>query len=143
MGDYNMKSNLKRRKFLIAGTIIFLLSLTISIQVVGIQQDNILDDLMGAWELNVEITNKEESPYEGHLRLYIIEPVSSIDDYNGDPFHFGLLDYIRNEDITIEDSYNINTFLSIEEYPDFDIENIMIIAALFNEESHEKYSFLI
>ena len=136
-----MKNNSKSRNFMLVGTIIFLLISTISIQAIGIKKDTSLDEIIGGWELNIEITNKEQSSYEGRLRIYLIEPVSSFNDYYGDPYHFGLLDYIRNEDIEIEDNFNIHTFISIEEYPDLDLENIMIIAALFNEESHEKYSY--
>ena len=139
--DCNMKNNSKSRNFLIACTIVILLISTISIQVIGIPQDEALDEITGGWELNVEITNKEESPYEGRLRVYLIEPVSRWNDYNEDPYHFGLYDFIKNEDVTIEDTYTVHTLISMEEYPDLDLDNIMIVAALFNEESHEKYSW--
>ena len=40
-------------------------------------------------------------PYEGHLRVYIAEPVSRWNMYNQQPYHFGFLDFAFDEDLSI------------------------------------------
>jgi glutaredoxin len=103
-------------------------------------------------EINVSIYNKETKPYDGYLRVYVTEKISTMGWYDtfGDPYTFAFLDYAFNESIYIDegemwigtttwngfdhnDGYG-NNFGSISK------DNIMIIAAVFNNTSHQGYS---
>jgi uncharacterized membrane protein len=55
----------------------------------------------GQLEISVNITNMEPSEYTGYLRTYISEIVSRYMNYDGDPYHFGFLDYAFDEPVTI------------------------------------------
>jgi hypothetical protein len=35
-------------------------------------------------------------PYNGYLRVYVVEPTSRWDNYDADPYHFGFLDFAIN-----------------------------------------------
>jgi hypothetical protein len=55
----------------------------------------------GTLEVYVKITNMETEDYGGHLRTYISEIVSRYIMYDGNPYHYGFLDYAFDEDILI------------------------------------------
>ena len=40
--------------------------------------------------------------YEGVLRIYIAEPVSRWNMYDGEPYHYGFLDFAYNNEILID-----------------------------------------
>ena len=90
-------------------------------------------------ETSVIIKNYENQAYNGNLEVYLTEIVSSIQDYNGNPYHYAFVDYITEESIeisangekTITKEYNVSSF---------DVENLMVIAVVFNSESNEQYS---
>ncbi len=52
-------------------------------------------------QVDITINNNENSNYDGHIRASITEIVSRYDDYYGDPYHFGFLDFAFNKDISI------------------------------------------
>ncbi|MEF8848778.1 MAG: PKD domain-containing protein, partial [Candidatus Thermoplasmatota archaeon] len=59
---------------------------------------------MGGGQISVtaEITNNEDSTYTGHLHVYVTEISSRWDDYDGDPYHFAMLDdYAINQDVSV------------------------------------------
>ena len=91
--------------------------------------------------ISVEIENHENT-YHGHLRVYIVEPVSRWNDHDGNPYHFGFLDYAINEDVEIENTLAKEVVWngSVAGYSDITRDNIMVIAALFGSESHSAYS---
>lgn len=100
--------------------------------------------------INVKNQNNVESelnndPYTGHLRVYVVEPVSRWDDYDGNPYHYGFLDLAIDETLSIEyqDSYNTQVTWDAQQagYENVEEENIMVMAAIFNPKSHKKYSF--
>ncbi len=106
-------------------------------------------------EMNISVTikNNEGSTYDGHLRVYVNEVESSMGWYDsaGHLYTFPFLDYAFNEDISISagetwedatdwdgkdhnDGYG-NDFGEITQ------DNIMVIAAVFDDEWHQGYSY--
>ena len=91
-------------------------------------------------EVNVYIQNDEDSSYSGHLKVYLTEKISRWYDYEGVPYHFSLLDYIIDKDISISangDDSESDTY----DGSGLDPENLMIMAVIFNSESVEKSSY--
>jgi hypothetical protein len=88
---------------------------------------------------NVFVKNKESKSYDGRLRVYLTEKVSRWSGPEGQPYHFGFLDYIINEDILINGDENVS-FKETRNIVDLDPENIMVIAAVFNSEKMQGYS---
>lgn len=83
-------------------------------------------------------------PYDGQLRIYIVEPVSRWNDKDGDPYHFGFLDFAINETLSIDylGNYNKQVTWNAQQagYSNIQENNIMVIAAVFNPASHKKYA---
>ena len=52
-------------------------------------------------KVDIEIQNNEPTQYQGHIRASITEIASRYNTYNGNPYHFGFLDFAFNKDITI------------------------------------------
>lgn len=90
------------------------------------------------------LTNEEQETYQGNLKIYVTEIISRWQQYNGKPYHFSFLDYITDQKVSISNTESISISekwsASILGDNSLDPENIMIIAVLFNEESHTAYS---
>lgn len=88
--------------------------------------------------VNIVIENHESSPYEGRLRVYITELIST-KWQAGTPMHFSFLDFLVNEDVSIPelDHLTLTKTLSASEV---DPENIMLFSVLFNAEKQNGYS---
>ena len=88
--------------------------------------------------VSVKIQNQEASEYQGRLRVYITELIST-KWQAGTPMHFSFLDFLVNEEVQIptDNHLFINKSLSAT---DLDPENIMIFSVLFDEEKHSGYS---
>ena len=52
-------------------------------------------------KVEISIENNEQTQYNGHIRASITEIVSRYDTYDGDPYHFGFLDFAFNKVISI------------------------------------------
>jgi thiol-disulfide isomerase/thioredoxin len=107
---------------------------------------------LGADQLGVSISmtwNEDASigdpTFNGYVRAYIVEKVSRYNNYDGDPYHFGFLDYAFDEDVELEphESQELNTVWiggdhedsNGNDFSDIDYENINIFVAFFNDES--------
>jgi uncharacterized membrane protein len=100
-------------------------------------------------EISVNITNNENEEYGGHLRTYITEILSRYINYDGNPYHYGFLDYAFNEPITIAaGSFWSNSIIWVgadnqdslgNDFGDIIPENIMVQAAVFNDEPNPKF----
>jgi hypothetical protein len=88
---------------------------------------------------NVLIDNKEDETYNGRLRVYLTEKISRWSGPKGEPYHFGFLDYLTNQEISINKNAN-TTFNETRDISKMDPENLMVIAAVFNSEKHQTYS---
>jgi len=94
-------------------------------------------------ELNsIKISNS--LPYEGYLRIYVVEPVSRWDNYDDEPYHYGFLDFAFNDTISIDyqQTYTNNIIWDGNQagFSDIEEDNIMIIASIFNPEIGRGYS---
>ena len=84
------------------------------------------------------VKKSSEAPYTGHLRIYIAEKESRWDDYDGNPYHFGFMDYAYNDVLSID---YLDTFTeSITWTSDIDFNNFIAIAAVFNPISHQGFA---
>ena len=109
-------------------------------------------DHLGADQLGVSVTmtwNEDASlgdpTFNGYVRAYIVEKVSRYDNYDGDPYHFGFLDYAFEESVELEphEAKELTTVWTGgdhedkngNDFSDIDYENINIFVAFFNDES--------
>ncbi|KYK32075.1 MAG: hypothetical protein AYK22_00510 [Thermoplasmatales archaeon SG8-52-3] len=78
-------------------------------------------------------------PYEGFLRIYIVEPDSRWNMYNGRPYHYGFIDFAYEGALSIDylDSYQD----SITWIGDVTEDNVFVIAVIFNPTANIGYSF--
>ncbi|UCF13533.1 MAG: hypothetical protein JSW06_04550 [Thermoplasmatales archaeon] len=82
--------------------------------------------------------NIDGAPYRGHLRIYIVEIISRWNDYSGEPYHFGFMDFAYDDSLSID---YLDTFTdSITWSGDVEEDNIMVMAATFNPVAHQGFS---
>jgi len=139
-----MKKNKVFRKIKIFSFfIIYLIIIFSSFNVIGNNyQNNIKNEEIGSWRIIVDIVNLEEEKYNGHLRVYIVEPDSRWIMENGDPYHYSFLDFAVDEEISIEENFNKNTTWNPKLVDGIDEENIMVIAAIFNSTPHKRFAYV-
>lgn len=90
---------------------------------------------------NVIVNNFEEEKYTGTLKIHLAEIISqwNYKTGSGGKIYNGFLDYIINEEITI-DSNGEFTKSKDWDLSSLDPENLIIIAVVFNSESVEAFS---
>ncbi len=88
--------------------------------------------------IKAHIENHETTEYQGRLRVYVTELIST-KWQAGTPMHFSFLDFLVNQDVQIpaDDHLFINKTLSAS---DLDPENLMLFSVLFNAEKQTGYS---
>ena len=113
---------------------------------------NINMEHLGSDKLDVKVgmTWNEESTlgnptFDGYVRAYIVEKVSRYNNYDGDPYHFGFLDYAFDQSIELEpfETLELSTVWiggehedkNGDDFSDIDYDNINIFVAFFNDES--------
>ncbi|RKY94389.1 MAG: hypothetical protein DRQ06_05300 [Candidatus Hydrothermota bacterium] len=99
---------------------------------------------------SVVINNYENITYTGRLRLYLSEKISrwyntiTAETEKVEPYHFSFVDYITNEQVTIDPNDNLTLSytnkLSDFAVKDLDYENLVIFGVLFNSEKKTGYS---
>jgi len=93
----------------------------------------------------VSTSTMSSLPYQGVLRVSIVEPESRWENYDGDPYHFGFLDFAYNNAVSIDylDTYQktLEWRASDAGFNDVQEDNIMVIAALFNPEIRKAYAY--
>ncbi len=87
----------------------------------------------------VQMINFEDTTYEGKLKIYLTEKISW-QNYDGDSYHFGFLDYITEEVISISSEEEI-TIQEAYDVTSYDVDNLFVIAVLFNSESEQQYAY--
>jgi hypothetical protein len=104
-------------------------------------------DLVVTWlggtemKIDVSVDNNEASTYDGRIRVYITEIVSSRGWYDtgGHLYTYTFLDWAFNEDISITAGGSWDDYItwdgSSNGFPTITEDNIMIIAAVFNSNS--------
>ncbi len=90
--------------------------------------------------------------FNGYVRAYIVEKISRYNNYDGDPYHFGFLDYAFDQNVELEprEKQSLNTIWTGgdhqdkngNDFSDIDYNNINVFVAFFNDEStaSDKYS---
>jgi thiol-disulfide isomerase/thioredoxin len=104
---------------------------------------------LGSAQMNIDVTvdNYETGVWDGNLRVYVCEIVSSMGwiDTAGYPYTFPFLNYAFNEDINIAggSSWSDSTLWDGNTYGYGSIAygNIMVIAAAFNSTWNQGYSY--
>lgn len=89
----------------------------------------------GDIQVTATVNNNEASSYSGHIHAYITEIESRWNDNNGNPYHFGLLDYAMNQNINVNagsDWTNTVVWDGSSFWP-FADDNIMVIAAVYDQ----------
>ena len=89
--------------------------------------------------VNTLVENKEGTLYTGKVKLYLTEIISHVTTFDGNNYHYGFLEYLTNEDISVESGKNI-TLTDTKDISGYDYENLMIIAVVFNSEKHQGYA---
>lgn len=103
-------------------------------------------DLILRWignnSIKIELTIKSNENYEGILKIYVVEPISRWNDYEGKPYHFGFLGYAANEEIFLnEEELKKKVIWNATQYGyEITKDNIMAIAVVFSKEEETKYS---
>ncbi|MEA2054263.1 MAG: PKD domain-containing protein [Candidatus Thermoplasmatota archaeon] len=99
-----------------------------------------------ALRINITVKNNGPEGYKGHLRAYIVEPVSRWNDQQGNPYHFGFLGFAFDRSLSLAkngvkslggDTYEFTTTWrgSLHGFSDISEDNIMVITAVFNKET--------
>jgi hypothetical protein len=126
--------NIKLRKGLILAVIVLFIGASVVQSTASIEKIE-----------QVSMKTSVSRPYDGHLRVYVVEPVSRWNNYDGDPYHFGFLDFAIDEELSIDylDTYNKQVTWNAQQagYQNVEEENIMVMAAVFNPEDHLKYAY--
>jgi hypothetical protein len=103
-------------------------------------------------DIAVSVQNNEPLKYDGHIRVYVTEIESSLgwDNDLGTPYDFPLLEYAFNQSITIpaSGSWEESTLWDGalynsgfgQTYDSIQMDNVQVIAAVFNDEWHQGYS---
>ena len=96
------------------------------------------------------VKNTNSGPYEGRLRVYIVQPLSTWRNHDGKPYHFAFIDFPLindnpfftskwDEDISL--GY-LETYSKIVDWSGFVNENnVMVIAGVYDARSEIKYSY--
>lgn len=92
---------------------------------------------LGEEQLSISLTIalQDNQVYRGRLRVYVTEITSRWSDSIGEPYHFSMLGYMINEDVSLSSSGSqCSTILwdGTEEGYDIEPENIMVVAALYD-----------
>ena len=90
----------------------------------------------GDIRLFVDVTNNGATTYNGHLHAYITEIESRWNTWGGVPYHFAMIGYGMNQDITVPPggTYHRSTLWkgSLYGFGDIELGNIMVIASAFD-----------
>jgi hypothetical protein len=99
----------------------------------------------GMLKIIIDVQNNESIRFDGRLRVYVVEPDSRWSDSNGIPYRFGFLSFAFDRKLSLvkKDIKNLGetyTYTSIwigglYGFKDISIDNIMVIAAIFDEEN--------
>jgi hypothetical protein len=86
---------------------------------------------------------QSRTDYDGHLRVFVVEPVSRWENSASDPFDFAVIDFAYDENIYITESFSevIDWDGNTVGFGDVTSDNIMVIAALYNAEGHLAYAY--
>ncbi len=103
---------------------------------------------LGDSSIDVEyvVENNDNTCYGGHLRVYVVEVVSSQGwlDIHGVPYTHAFLDYVFDVDLTVGVGGSVSDSVvwdGYAEFPDLVQHNVMVIAAVFNDVPNTNYAY--
>jgi len=123
--------------------------ISLSIEMEHLGDDKLDISIAMTWDEDGSFSNPT---FDGYVRAYIVEKVSRYNNYDGDPYHFGFLDYAFDQAVELEpnEKQTLSTIWTGGEHQDkngndfSDIvyDNINVFVAFFNDEStaSDKYS---
>lgn len=96
-------------------------------------------------EIDYSVDNNEAASYPGRLRIYVLELESTYyDDYSGNPYYHGFLDFAVDKNINIPGSDSISDTVtwdgSAAGFSGVAKDNLQVILAVFDDEGHQSYS---
>jgi len=96
-------------------------------------------------EIDYSVDNNEGSSYPGRLRIYVLELESTYyNDYSGNPYYHGFLDFAVDKNINIPASGSISDTItwdaSAAGFPGVSEDNLQVILAVFDDDGHQSYS---
>ena len=120
----------------------------------SIEMDHLGDDKL---DISISMTWNEDGSFsnptfDGYVRAYIVEKISRYNNYDGDPYHFGFLDYAFDQEVQLEphEKQSLSTIWTGgdhqdkngNDFSDIEYDNINVFVAFFNDEStaSDKYS---
>ena len=116
------------------------ISLTISMQ--HVEDDTLSVQASITWNEDGTTLNPT---FDGFLRAYIAEPVSRYINNDGNPYHFGFLDYAFEQSVELNPHEELvlstnwtggeHQDLDGNDFSDIDYNNLVIFAALFDDEA--------
>ena len=115
---------------------------------------------LGADQLDVSLSmtwNEDaafgDPTFNGYVRAYIVEKISRYNNYDGDPYHFGFLDYAFEESVELNphEELELSTIWTGGEhedkngndFSDIEYDNINIFVAFFNDESASSDKYVL
>jgi len=91
------------------------------------------------------ISYLDDIPYTGFIKIYVVEKTSRWRDADNKPYHYALLDFAYEQEITLEylEGKNIDVVWKGEEagFSHLNENNLMVIAAVFNSVPNIKYAY--
>ena len=113
----------------------------------GIEMNHLGNDKL---DISISMTWDEDGSFSnptfnGYVRAYIVEKVSRYNNYDGDPYHFGFLDYAFDQTVELEprEQQSLSTIWTGgdhqdkngNDFSDIEYDNINVFVAFFNDES--------
>jgi len=90
-------------------------------------------------QLEIEVYNNESTAYNGRLRVYLAEVLSTkYQDSDGETYKNAFLEFAINKDITVS-ANSQQTETKTLSSDDFDPENLMVYAVIFSKTPHQTY----
>lgn len=86
-------------------------------------------------ETEVLLENNENDSYTGNLKIQLTEIISQYNNYDSKPYHYGFIDYITNQEVTINAKGNTTITTEPFSISDLDHENLMVIATIFSKDT--------
>ncbi len=84
--------------------------------------------------------SKDNMPYTGRVRIYVVEPLSRWKMANQQYYHFGFLGFAYNNQISLDYGETFDQTVIWDGDSQVTENNIMVIAAVFNPERYQGYA---
>jgi hypothetical protein len=90
--------------------------------------------------VNTLVENRGNDTYHGRLKLYLTEIVSHWSGYDSKPYRYAFLDYLLDQNISVEGKHNATYSSQPTNISAYDYENLMIIGVVFSSIKNTGYA---